>query len=132
MVAEQVLFVATLKKSLNLGNTANDIVLEVAENAAEGTTKAYEIASQGGKHSGFYKQYINKPVDQIKKGINKLKKQIGLHQEKIKNPTKHIKDFYDLDPRQQQALINKKWPSDIQRQQEQLNILEDILKEMGN
>lgn len=40
-------------------------------------------------------------------------------------------DWSKLDPRQQQALIEKKWPSDIQRQLQQKQILEGILKERG-
>lgn len=47
----------------------------------------------------------------------------------IKKPEKYIPNFKNLDPRQQEALINKKWPSDIQRQKEQKQISEGILKE---
>jgi hypothetical protein len=46
----------------------------------------------------------------------------------IANPEKHIPNWKSLDPRQQKALIDKKWPSDIQRQTEQLEILEGLLK----
>ncbi|AZB44646.1 hypothetical protein CEF21_21440 [Bacillus sp. FJAT-42376] len=89
---------------------------------------AYDIAKNGGKHSGFYKQYINKSPEEIKKGIQSINKQISEHQDKIKNPEKSIPNFKNLDPRQQEALINKKWPSDIQRQMEQKRILEGILR----
>ena len=34
-----------------------------------------------------------------------------------------------LDPREQEALVNKKWPSDIARQREQVQILKGLLKE---
>ncbi len=40
-------------------------------------------------------------------------------------------DWDSLDPRQQRALLEKKWPSDIKRQREQKNILEGILSERG-
>ncbi|WP_394336049.1 pre-toxin TG domain-containing protein [Bacillus safensis] len=98
------------------------------EKADTSINDAYDVAKSGGKHSGFYKQYIDKSPDQIKKGINSIDKQIAEHRDKIKNPEKHIPNFRNLDPRQQEALINKKWPSDIQRQIEQKQILEGILK----
>ena len=88
---------------------------------------AFEIAQGGGKHAGFLKNYAGKPPSQIQKGINSLKKQIAEHQDKIANPSKHIPGFNKLDSRQQQALLNQKWPSDIARQQEQLGILEGLL-----
>ena len=94
----------------------------------KGTVKsAYDIAKEGGKHSGFYKQYINKSRKEIEKGIKSIEKEIAEHQAKIANPEKYIPDFKSLDPRQQEALVNKKWPSDIQRQKEQLDILKGIL-----
>ncbi|MCM2989749.1 T7SS effector LXG polymorphic toxin [Bacillus safensis] len=109
---------------LNKGEKAAKKV-EKADTSING---AYDVAKSGGKHSGFYKQYIDKSPDQIKKGINSIDKQIAEHRDKIKNPEKHIPNFRNLDPRQQEALINKKWPSDIQRQIEQKQILEGILK----
>jgi Pre-toxin TG len=108
--------------TLNItGKTGDEVVVKGAKNA-------YDIAKSGGKHSGFYKQYINKSPDEIRKAINSINKQIAEHQDKIKNPEKYIPNFKSLDPRQQHALINKKWPSDIKRQMEQKQILEGILK----
>lgn len=43
------------------------------------------------------------------------------------DPAAYIDDWATLDPRQQQALLNNKWPGDIARQQEQLEILHGIL-----
>lgn len=60
-----------------------------------------------------------------------MKKEIAEHTDKIANPEKYIPDFKKLDPRQQEALLNKKWPSNIARQLEQLNILEGLLKQLG-
>ncbi len=76
---------------------------------------AFNIAKQGGKHKGFLKNNLNRITDELQKGVIKLEKRIAQHQDKIANPSKNIKDWDKLDPRQQQALINKKWPSDIQR-----------------
>jgi hypothetical protein len=89
---------------------------------------ALEIAEAGGQHAGFLRNYQGKPLDELRRGINSLKKQIAEHKDKIANPEKHIPNWRSLDPRQQKALIDKKWPSDIQRQTEQLEILEGLLK----
>ena len=50
----------------------------------------YNIAKQGGKHSGFYDEYSKKPDSQIQKGIESINKQISEHQNKIEDPKKSI------------------------------------------
>lgn len=72
---------------------------------------------------------MDKSTKEIEKGIKSLEKQIQEHADKISNPQKYIKDFDKLDIRQQENLINKKWNSDIARQKEQKQILEQILQE---
>ena len=96
----------------------------------------YDAAKNGGKHSGFYKNNVNRSSQEIQKGIQSLEKQIREHERLIKSPEKTMRelnkgDWLKLDPRQQEALLKKKWPSDIIRQREQKNILEGILKERG-
>jgi hypothetical protein len=93
-------------------------------------TEAYNIAKQGGKHSGFYNEYTKRSNSEIQKGIDSINRQISEHQDKIRSPKKYISDFDNLDPRQQKALPQK-WQSDIKRQIEQKIILEGILKERG-
>lgn len=99
-----------------------------AATAAKGVTGAHDEALAGGKHAGFLKNYIDKPTPQIERGIGSIEKQIAEHQAKIRNPGAHIDDWASLDPRQQQALLNSKWPGDVARQQEQLDILRRILE----
>jgi hypothetical protein len=91
------------------------------------TKSAFEIAREGGRHAGFLRNYAGKPPAEVRKGIRGLEKQIAEHEAKIADPEKAISGFRKLDPRQQRALIEKKWPSDIQRQREQLEILQGIL-----
>jgi hypothetical protein len=81
----------------------------------------------GGKHAGFFKNYLGRSTPEIERGIVSIEKQIAEHQAKIRNPAAYIDDWATLDPRQQQALLNNKWPGDIARQQEQLEILHGIL-----
>jgi len=92
-------------------------------------SSAYEIAQQGGKHSGWLNTYRSKSATEIQKSIKSMEKLIAEHQAKIKDPSKFIEDFHKLDPRQQKALIERIWPSHIARQQEQIDILRGILGE---
>lgn len=97
---------------------------------------AYNVAKNGGKDSGFYKNNLERPTNELQKGIRSLQKQIDNHRALIKNPKQAMQeqgkgDWTKLDPRQQKALLEKKWPSDIQRQMQQKSILEGILKNRG-
>jgi hypothetical protein len=91
-------------------------------------SSAFRTASAGGKHAGALKIALQQSEKELKKGIASFEKQISLHRDKIANPSKHIKNWHELDPRQQEALINKKWQSDIDRLTEQRDILHDVLK----
>jgi hypothetical protein len=86
-----------------------------------------QIAQEGGRHAGFLKNYAGKSPAELQKGIASLEKQIAEHQVKIADPEKFIPNFKQLDPRQQKALLESKWPGDIQRQQEQADILRGLL-----
>jgi Tfp pilus assembly protein PilE len=90
--------------------------------------EVFEAAQAGGRHSGFLRNYLNKTAEELKRGIRSIQKQIAEHESKIADPAKHIDDWASLDPRQQVALVTKKWPGDIQRQKEQLGILKELLK----
>ena len=97
--------------------------------AAELQAGAFESAAAGGKHGGFLANYASRSLQEIQKGIGSIEKLIATHQDKIANPEKYIKNFKSLDPRQQAALLNSKWPSDIARQREQLQILRRLAEE---
>ena len=117
--------------------TAKAVSLARGADVVEGITKsAYEIAKSGGKHSGFFENNLVRSSEELQKGVSKLQKQIDTHEALIKDPEATMSklgkgNWNSLDPRQQKALIEKKWPSDIQRQREQQNILQGILKEKG-
>jgi hypothetical protein len=73
----------------------------------------YEIAKEGGFHSGFYKNALSQTEKQLEKGIKKIQRQIEEHMELIKNPKEMMEklgkgDWEALDPRQQKALLEKK------------------------
>ncbi|MFB2730066.1 hypothetical protein ACE02H_21590 [Shewanella mangrovisoli] len=117
--------------------TAKAVGLARGADVVEGITRsAYEVAKSGGKHSGFFENNLVRSSEELQKGVSKLQKQIDTHEALIKDPEATMSklgkgNWNSLDPRQQKALIDKKWPSDIQRQREQQNILQGILKEKG-
>lgn len=97
---------------------------------------AYEIAKEGGKHASTYKKYLEVSSKEIQKGIRSLEKQIKEHTDLIKNPSETMAkmgkgDYKSLDPRQQKHLVDVKWPGDIKRQQETIDIFKGILRERG-
>lgn len=103
------------------------VVKGIDINACE-ECRNYIKALLGGRHYKHYKQYENIPEKQLNKGIKSYEKQIQLHKNKISNPKQFIPNWNNLDPRQRDALIEKKWNEDIKRLQEQKEILECILK----
>src|SRR5690606_13221854 len=100
---------------------------------------AYQLAKGGGKHSGWLRPYLNKTVSEIKRGIKSLEKNIKEHENLIKDPKKYWKiynkhkksgkDWDDLDPREQKALLERVWKRHLDTNREQKNILEGLLKE---
>ncbi len=95
-------------KALGETKTGTTAVAEAIEDAGKGAAKtSMEIAEEGGRHSGFLKNYLNKPPEELQKGIQSLDKQIAEHQAKLADPEKAIPNFKSLDARQQQALLKK-------------------------
>ncbi|MDY7096184.1 MAG: RHS repeat-associated core domain-containing protein, partial [Acidobacteriota bacterium] len=97
---------------------------------AEVPRGALETARQGGRHAGFLRNYAGRSRKEIERGIVSLEKEIAEHRAKMADPEQFIPNFHQLDPRQQEALLTKKWPRDIQRQQEQLEILQGLLDDL--
>ena len=90
-------------------------------------TTAYEIAKGGGKHSGYLDEYRGKPDHLVARAIRSLQKQIALHQKWIQNP--YLKINSNESTARLNALVNKKWPSDIRRLAAQIEVLKGILEE---
>jgi len=92
---------------------------------------AYIEAMSGGKHNVWAQQYLNKPSQELQKGIKSFEKQIELHKNKIKDPAKYNPGWDDFHTDRKESLM-KRWPKDIERHKEQKAILEAILKTRGN
>lgn len=103
------------------------IVKGIDINACE-ECRNYTKALLGGKHGNWLREYLNIADKSIIKGINKLERQIIEHLDKIKNPFLHYPNWDKLDPRRRNHLTDYKWKKDIERQREQKEILECILK----
>jgi hypothetical protein len=75
-------------------------------------------------------QQLKLPNIELERGIRSFKKQIAKHQQWINNPLSKNPDFYSLNQDRQRHLLERKWPQDIERQKDQIAILEGILKEL--
>lgn len=89
---------------------------------------AYVVAKEGGAHAGFLAQQIGKSVRELQSTIRSIEKQISLHEDKIRNPAKYMKqDDPSIPSNVERARID--WQKDIQRQSEQLDITKEVLKQ---
>ncbi len=94
---------------------------------AKSPSEAYLAAKNGGKHADLIPKFSEKPIKEIEKSIRSYEKLITEHQDKIANPLKHYPHWNTLDPRRQDALINKRWPAEIQCYTEQKDVLQTLL-----
>ncbi|MBQ4567310.1 MAG: hypothetical protein IJA79_04175 [Desulfovibrio sp.] len=92
---------------------------------------AYIEAVRGGKHGGWYKIMKDKPENLLQKSRASLQKQVDEHRAYIKNPQSHVKDWEERDERYKTGMV-KVWNRHIQKNQEQLDIVEGILAQRGN
>gem|GEM_PF-6127070 len=100
-----------------------------SKNATKTGMSVFDIAKAGGRHSGFYKNYVGRSADEINKAINTLqtgKRGINTHLDKIANPSKYVPNWNNLRPSHQQSLING-WQKEINNANEQIQILRGIL-----
>ena len=90
---------------------------------------AYDIAKSGGAHAGFLKDRMTHPDAFLQRSLSSIQAQINQHQQWITNPALKLGDLTSYDARQVEALVTKKWPADIKRQQQQADILQGLLND---
>jgi hypothetical protein len=90
--------------------------------------EAYRAAKAGGKHWRWYRDQLALGVIQLRKGIRSIRAQIEQHERWIGDPSSKVENWRGRDPRYQDGLM-RKWRKDIERQREQMDILEGILEE---
>lgn len=88
---------------------------------------AYEMAKEGGKHEGFYRNYRDLPASMIERGIRSMEKRLAEHSAWINDP--YIKLPRDADQREVKALTTRKWPRDMARIEEEMAVLRGILQD---
>ena len=90
-------------------------------------SKAYQIAKDGGRNSGFLRNYEVLPDHLIGKAIKSLERQVLDHRAWIEDPRRKVGP--DLTEDEIGNLVRKKWPKDILRIEEQIAILGGLLQE---
>jgi len=90
----------------------------------------YNIAKDGGKHSGFYDNYVDRTDQELLKSIESFEKNVIEHEQKISEPYDVAPDWDAWDERKQIGQI-KQWIQHRDKSQEQIEILQGILKERG-
>ncbi len=94
-----------------------------------GMSDAYNIAKNGGKHSGFLKLWEGKDKKSIQKSLDSLQGQIDVHLDKIANPDKYFTEA--VSQQRRECLTKRHWPKEIRTFQAQHDILNALLKEKG-
>jgi hypothetical protein len=90
--------------------------LEFSNNESK-TKSIFDIAKQGGRHSGQYKEFMKQTPKQLQKSIKSFDKQINKHKNWINNPASKVKNWDKLTLKHKQDLIYH-WNEDIKRAQE--------------
>lgn len=83
-----VLQVTSLKADVKLGLAKGKKVKITRRNKAfpKPVKNAYKLAKEGGKQSGFYKNYIKRSTRELEKSMKSYKKQLARHQDKLAHP----------------------------------------------
>lgn len=92
--------------------------------------EAFQVAKQGGRHSGHYNTFLTKSTGELQKSVRNYEKQVDLHLEKIANPEKYADRWGSMLQAERDGLI-KKWEKDAKRNQELADVMRGILRERG-
>lgn len=85
-------------------------------------------AKEGTRHSGIYKDAINKSEARLRKSIESHEEQVKEHIEKLNNPEKYDVEWNKKTEQQKRGLL-KKWEKDAKRNAEQAEIERRVLDE---
>ena len=92
------------------------------------SSKVYQAAKDGVRHSGVYRDALNKSKQRLQKSIKSHEEQVVLHADKIANPEKYDKNWNSKTQQEKDGLL-KKWRKDMQRNAEQAAIEKEVFKE---
>lgn len=88
---------------------------------------AYEAAKAGGKHKGFLRIYQELPDHLIEKAIRSLAARASEHRAWIADPA--LKVRVELSDAERARLVAVVWPKEVRGFEEQISILEDVLRD---
>lgn len=90
-------------------------------------SNAYEAAKAGGPHHGWMEKQRKLPTAKLLKSIRSLERQIAQHQQWIDDPYSKIPVDTLID--EANYYVTTKWPGDIARQRQQIDIIRGVLHE---
>lgn len=90
-------------------------------------SNAYEVAKAGGPHHGWMEKQRKLPTVKLLKSIRSLEKQIAQHQQWIRDP--YSKLPADTPAEVTDYYVKTKWPGDIERQRQQIDIIRGVINE---
>lgn len=89
--------------------------------------EAYQTARSGGRNSGLLKNYSDLPDNLVEKAIRSLERQIDLHRGYAADPYLKVPRGYD--PEKIGYLVHEKWPKEILRFSEEIDVLRGLLED---
>lgn len=92
---------------------------------------AYDVAKAGGRHAAWMREQQELGERQLRSARRSIQKQVALHLGWLDNPTSKVQDWNGRSALYQQGLL-RKWQQDIQRQRQQIEIIEGVMKEKGH
>lgn len=115
-----------LKKA---GMLEKNISMSLEKLSSQFQSEAIKDSIKKHRYIKIIKESLTKPIKEVQKSIRSYEKQILIHKDKIANPSKYCPEWEKMNTQRRDALINKKWPTEIHGYREQQNILQEILKE---
>ncbi|MBK6518228.1 MAG: hypothetical protein IPG04_29905 [Polyangiaceae bacterium] len=115
----------TIRNTTSTASIADD----AARNAGAADS-AYSIASRGGKHHGYLKNYRRRPINQLESSQRSLQRHIERHEGYIDDPKSKVPEWDTLTIRHQESLLAG-WAKEILDANEQISILDDLIHLAG-
>ena len=116
-----------------MGEIASNTLLEdrliaIGNLGGVAVSNAYEVAKTvGAPHHGWLEKQRQLPTAKLLKSIRSLEKQIAQHRQWIDNP--YLKIPADIPTEEVEYLVTTKWPNDIARQRQHIEIIQGVLHE---
>jgi hypothetical protein len=118
---------AQAQKNKSLQN-AKDWLLGGAKKTESGEKTPYEIAKEGGRHSGQLRRFEQWNDKQLEKSIRSFDKNIAEHEGYLSNPKSKAPEW-DRFPPDHQERLKKVWERHLQNTKELKDVAQQVLKQ---